>query len=90
MIKKEKIINENKLIQSIQNVFINGKNEKTINNMPNIPNKNEQNSNKENISNNNINSFSYFNNQSNNTSKKENNLKINLMINRKILQILNL
>ena len=88
--KKEKIINENKLIQSIQNAFINVENKNmeeksnnSINSKSIYPIEKEQNFNKENISNNIINSFSYSNNQDNNINNKKNNPKLKLLINKK-------
>ena len=96
LFKKDKNINENKLIESIQNAFINEKKDKQtiiyeekINNSSNsgkklIPVKNKEisNTNKENISTNIINSFSFSNN-SINESNKENINQINIIINKK-------
>ena len=93
--KKEKNINENKLIQSIQNAFINEKKDKQTNiyeekdnnlsntGVNNFPIKKKENSNnKENISNNIINSFSFSNNLINERNK-ENINQLNILINKK-------
>ena len=96
LFKKDKNINENKLIESIQNAFINEKKDKQtiiyeekINNSSNsgkkfIPVKNKVifNINKENISTNIINSLSFSNNPIN-ESNKENINQINIIINKK-------
>ena len=96
LFKKDKNINENKLIESIQNAFINEKKDKQtiiyeekINNSSNsgkklIPVKNKEifNINKENISTNIINSLSFSNNPIN-ESNKENINQINIIINKK-------
>ena len=95
LFKKGKNINENKLIQSIQNAFINEKKdnqtiiyEEKSNNSSNFrkiinPIKNREiSNNKENISNNILNSFSFSNNQKNENNKK-NISQLNIIVNKK-------
>ena len=96
LFKKDKNINENKLIESIQNAFINEKKVKQVimceeksNNSSNsgkkiipVKNKGNFNTNKENTSNDIINSFSFSNNLIN-ENNKENINQINIIINKK-------
>ena len=95
LFKKEKNINENKIIQSIQNAFINEKKEnQTViceeknNNLSISGNiiipikRKEKSNNKENIANNIMNSFSILDNPIN-ESNKENINQLNIIINKK-------